>query len=245
MVALHKDAQETLRFYIDRYADYRKNGEYGTSSFWNWYYQIRNYIYQLDSEDSPIGDGLSYTMPNWGEIEFSRNIIGGEVYVLVTELKFNMVNFFNWIRYNRLPMRTPITSPTKSITSWDFADGYESYNGIYVVVSNNEMYSLAKKDKSLVINDWFDNITFPKLEKIEGVSTIGEGDKSNIKYLISTNLEVIHPAKIAIMNRRVINNAVSRAIDNLINEIIEDDRRRRIQRIVCETIERFINNMVA
>ncbi|MBO7417771.1 MAG: hypothetical protein J6U14_02410 [Bacteroidaceae bacterium] len=245
MVDISNRAQTLLNGYIDRYVDYRRRGEYGTSPFWNWYYQVRNYIYQLDSEDSPIGDGLSYTMPNWGEIKFSRNIIGGEVYVLVTNLIVNRTNFFNWIRYNRLPMRTPITSPTKSITSWDFADGYESYNDIHVVVSNNEMYSLANKDKSLVINDWFDNITFPKLEKIEGVSTIGEGDKSNIKYLISTNLEVIHPAKIAIMNRRVINNAVSRAIDNLINEIIEDDRQRKIRRIVRESIDRFINQIVA
>ena len=245
MVSLHKNVQKTLRWYIDRYVDYRRRDEYGTSSFWNWYYQIRNYIYQLDSEDSPIGDGLSYTMPNWGEIKFSRNIIGGEVYVLVTNLIVNRTNFFNWIRYNRLPSITPPPSPTQSITSWDFANGYEPYNGIFVVVSNNGMYSLANKDKSLVINDWFESITFPKVEEIEGVSTIGEGVTSNIKYLISTTLEVIHPAKIAIMNRRVINNAVSRAINNLINEIIEVDRQRRIHRIVRESIDRFINQIVA
>ena len=245
MVDIANRAQTLLNGYIDRYVDYRKNGEYGTSSFWNWYYQVRNYIYQLDSEDSPIGDGLSYMMPNWGEIKFSRSIIGGEVYVLVTNIIVNRTNFFNWIRYNRLPIRTPITSPTKSITSWDFANDYKPYNGIYVVVSNNGMYSLANKDKVLLIDRWFENITFPKVEEIEGVSTIGEGVTSNIKYLITSRLKVIHSAALAIKNRRIINSAVSRAINNLINEIIEEDRQRRIQRIVRETIERFINNLVA
>ena len=77
MVSLHKNAQETLKEYIDRYVNYRRRGEYGTSSFWNWYYQVRDYIYQLDNINTPLGDDLLYTMPNWGDIVFSRTIIKG------------------------------------------------------------------------------------------------------------------------------------------------------------------------
>lgn len=38
---------------------------------------------------------------------------------------------------------------------------------------------------------------------------------------------------------------ISESINNLIREVEEADRQRRIQRIVCETIERFISNLVA
>ena len=133
MVSLHRNAQLVLGKYIAKYVDFRRKGEYGTSSFWNWYYQVRNYIYQIDTTNSSLGSNLSYTMPNWGTIMFSRSIIGGGIYVLVTNIKINRTNFLNWIRYNSLPSRTPTPSPIQSIKSWKIDKHYKPYNGIYVV----------------------------------------------------------------------------------------------------------------
>lgn len=220
MIALNESAQTILRSYIDRYVDYRRQGEYGTSSFWNWYYQIRNYIYQLDSSNYPVGNGLVYNMPYWGAIEYSRSIIDGEVYVLVNEFRFNTVNFYNWIRFNLLPPRIPTTSPTQSITSWEFDKHYKPYNGIYVVVSNNGLYSLADKQKNLKIDKWFESITFPQVANIQGYSTIGEGTSSPFHYLITSDLRVIHPAEAAITNRRKFEKRLSRIVIEVINQYL-------------------------
>lgn len=251
MVELNSNAQTILLKLIDQYCDFHKQGEYGTSSFWNWYYQVRNYIYQLDRQSRPIGIGLNYTMQTWGDIYFSRVIVGGEVFVVVTDFEFNTTNFFNWICYNRLPSVTPQPSPTQTIISWDFDDNYEPYNEIYVVVSNNGLYSLTDKNKRLLINKWFDRITFPLNGAIDGIETIGQGTASNIKYLITPNLRVIHPAEIAVRNRRKIENKqymyriISESINKFLRGIVNEDRDVRIRRIVRESIDRYINKIVA
>lgn len=224
MVDLNDNAQRILLKLMGQYCDYHKKGEYGTSSFWNWYYQVRNYIYQLDKQNRPVGNGLKYTMQIWGDIFFSRTIIGGEVFVVVTDFDFNTRNFVNWIQYNILPARTPLPSTLQAITTWDFDNRYEPYKDIYVVVSNNGMYSLANKKKKLLINKWFDEITFPLIKNIEGIDTIGQGVAAKFNYIITPNLKVIHPAELAIMKRRKIEN------------------KQMIDRIITETINSYLRN---
>lgn len=251
MVSIDTSVQTVLDSLLERYSSTRNSGEYGTSSFWNWYYQVRNYIYQLDSINTPIGSKLLYTMPYWGTIEFSRSIIGGEIYVLVTNIRINRTNFINWIRFNRLHSRAPLPSLTQSITSWDFDNKYKPYNEIYVVVSNNGLYSLANKNRQLLIDKWFDEITFPLNKIIEGIETIGQGIASNINYLITPNLKIIHPAEIAIRNRRKIENKqyisriISESISKFIRSVVNENRDARIRRIVRESIDRYINKIVA
>ena len=218
MVEITGNAQRLLNRLTYQYCDFRRRGEYGTSSFWNWYYQIRNYVYSLDKYTHPLGEGLTYSMPIWGDIEFSRIIIGGEICVFVTDFKFNSRNFFNWILYNILPPKPSTLKPEKLITSWDFDRNYESYDGIYVVVSNNGLYSLTDVNKKLLINKWFTDIVFPKVKDVMGFDTIGQGCDSVFNYLITTNLRVVHPAEVAITNRRKIESVMS--LDNIITEII-------------------------
>ena len=97
MVDIGSDAQIILDSYVDRFADYRQKGEYGSSSFWNWYYQVRNYIYSLDKDRTQLGDNLSFSMRYWGEVIYSRKIVGKDVFVVVTNFRFNQRNFQNWI----------------------------------------------------------------------------------------------------------------------------------------------------
>lgn len=224
MVELNKNAENILLKLIDQYCDFHRQGEYGTNSFWNWYYQIRNYIYQLDKESYPIGIGLTYTMRIWGDIEFSRIIVGREVFVVVTDFDFNVTNFNNWIRFNRLPARTSTPNPIQSISSWTIDNKYEPYNGIYVVVSNNGLYSLADKHAKLKIGTWFENITFPLVKTIEGIDTIGQGTASHFNYLITPNLEVLHPAEVAIRNRRKFESRLERIIVETINNYLRRER---------------------
>ena len=220
MVELNKNAEKILLKLIDQYCDFHRQGEYGTSSFWNWYYQIRNYFYQLDKQNYPVGIGLAYTMQTWGVIEFTRIIIGREVSVVVTDFDFNVSNFNNWIRYNRLPPRTVTPSPTQSISSWTIDNNYEPYNGIYVVVSNNGLYSLADENNNLRIKKWFETITFPLIKKIEGIETIGQGTASHFNYLITPNLDVLHPAEVAIRNRRKLENRIPQIVMEVLNQYL-------------------------
>lgn len=217
MVDLNENAQRILLKLIVQYSDFHRRGEYGSSSFWNWYYQVRNYIYQLDKQNYPIGNGLKCTMKTWGDIEFSRLIIGREIFVVVTDFAFNEKNFNNWIRYNRLPSKKPKQSPTQSIVSWDFDNSFKSYKGTYVVVSNNGLYSLADKNCNLKINMWFETITFPLIKTVEGVDTIGQGTASHFNYLITPNLKILHPAEVAIRNRRKFEGKLERVIIETIN----------------------------
>ena len=63
MVDINNEAQSILDRYIDKYVDYRQKGEYGISSFWYWYYQVKNYINSLDQYDQPIGETLFGVKP--------------------------------------------------------------------------------------------------------------------------------------------------------------------------------------
>ena len=157
-------------------------------------------------------------MPIWGDIEFSRIIIGGDICVFVTDFNFNSRNFFNWTLHNILPPKLPSLNPEKAITAWDFDDDYESYNGIHVVVSNNGLFSLADDDRKLLINKWFKSIVFPEVKNVMGFDTIGRGCNSVFNYLITSNLKVIHPAEVAIANRRKIESIMP--LDCIITEVI-------------------------
>ncbi len=47
------------------------------------------------------GIGLTYEMPYWGEIRFSKHTIGNDIGILVTNITFNRANFFQFIKYYR------------------------------------------------------------------------------------------------------------------------------------------------
>jgi len=102
MVILESNAQSILDGYIDKYVDYRQQGEYGISSFWYWYYQVKNYINALDQYNKPLGDNLVFKMPQWGNIYFSREVIGNDIFVVVTAFKFNQSNFKKWITHKSM-----------------------------------------------------------------------------------------------------------------------------------------------
>jgi hypothetical protein len=102
MVILNANAQPILDGYVDKYVYYRQKDEYGISSFWYWYYQVKNYINALDQYNKPLGDNLVFKMPQWGKIYISREIIDNEIFVVVTDFKFNQRNFKKWITHKSM-----------------------------------------------------------------------------------------------------------------------------------------------
>lgn len=48
MIDYSSEAHYQLQDFIDRYCDYHYGVEYGTSAFWNWFYQVKNYVRSLD-----------------------------------------------------------------------------------------------------------------------------------------------------------------------------------------------------
>ena len=168
MVILDLNAQTILDEYVDKYVDYRKKDEYGTSAFWYWFYQVKNYVLILDQYSTPIGDGLVYRMPYLGNIIFSREIINGEIFVVVTDFDFNHRNFLRKI--NHQPLRGMyLSSPSIGHTSAPLTAKHQSfvlpekmkvlkgtyYNGLTIGYYNRK-YIILKSDRQPLVEKWFD-----------------------------------------------------------------------------------------
>lgn len=102
MIGLNKNAQYILDELIEQYVDYRCKDEYGISAFWYWFYQVKAYINTLDNKRKPVGDNLVYRMKYWGSIIYDKVIINNEIFVVVTNFKFNKTNFKKWINHESL-----------------------------------------------------------------------------------------------------------------------------------------------
>lgn len=102
MVLLSENALDILNDYIAKYSAYRLKGEYGISSFWYWVYQVKGYLNSLDIDDTPLGNNLTFTMPYWGGITYSRIIAGKDICVVVNSFSFNHSYFLKWINHKSL-----------------------------------------------------------------------------------------------------------------------------------------------
>ena len=79
-------------------------------------------------------------------------------------------------------------------------------------------------------------------------------DKSNFQWAFAFVVDEVNdiikitkmmPARFVTESTDDFNPIISESINKLINEIIDEDKRRRIQRIVCETTDKYINKMIA
>lgn len=80
-------------------------------------------------------------------------------------------------------------------------------------------YSLAGKGKNLVINKWFDSLSFPIQQQIENLQIIGYGSSNGIPYYIDNNLKIHHGAEIAQMQRRKIENMIHHVTTTIIESL--------------------------
>ena len=84
MIEITDNAQNILQSYIDKYADYRQKGEYGTSAFWNWYYQVRHELLSLDKQNL-------HSMEDYNKIH-AIGFIGDRVYSILPNGKINLLH---------------------------------------------------------------------------------------------------------------------------------------------------------
>lgn len=95
-------AAEQLTDLIERYNGFRTQGEYGVSAFWNWYYQVRNYVNSIEATCEQNSQYAIYQMPYWGKIIYSCTIVEGEWMVYIHEFKFRKKNFKAWLLHKEI-----------------------------------------------------------------------------------------------------------------------------------------------
>ena len=231
MVILNTYAQSILDSYIDKYVDYRQKDEHGISPFWYWYYQVRNYIYALDRYSSPVGNNLIYTMPRWGKIMFSRIIIGGEVFVVVTNLKFNQRYFKKWLQHK--------SSNTPPYSICDTCYGFSS-----VLYDNSQKYGILKSDGSQLVKLFFDDIInfHHSTENYDIIHAIGFiGDRV---YSISMNGEVtlLHISKNDYLSMK---HRYDEVIGRINGMVMKEDQKRILKDIIGKTVHKVLREHIS
>ena len=73
MVIIGNEIQSKLLTLINQYGDYRTKHEYGISAFWYWYYQVMNYLNNMDNLRISVGFNRKYRMPRWGTVIYTKN----------------------------------------------------------------------------------------------------------------------------------------------------------------------------
>ncbi|MDE6522691.1 MAG: hypothetical protein K2L17_07730 [Muribaculaceae bacterium] len=147
MVDLSKDAESILNSYLVKYAGYRTNGEKGISAFQNWYYQVSNYIINLDKIDINDGYNLSYQIPYWGSVIFTKVTLPYDTFILVTDFKFNEANFFQFIRYHRY-----------SRNGQPIVVGNLNYNYKLITNQGSRLYGIMTPYDEILIRPYYDRI---------------------------------------------------------------------------------------
>lgn len=102
MLDYSDDATIQLQNLILKYCDYHYGSEYGTSAFWNWFFQVRNQVRSLDAVCEQECERGVYRMPYWGDIIYSCHFVEGECLIYVHQFKFNKRNFNAWLKHNEV-----------------------------------------------------------------------------------------------------------------------------------------------
>ena len=216
MVDLNSNAQSILDNLIEKYVDYRKKGEYGISSFWYWYYQVKNYINTLDRYDKPLGDNLVFKMPQWGKIYFSREIIDNEIFVVVTNFKFNQSNFRKWITH-------------KSMQKFTYMEvGDAGYGYKIVQHDDTKKKSILSPQGKLLTKAVFDEIIgfYHHFGYDKNPTAIGIIDNRVYSIDMNGNTTMLHMSK-----------------DDFLNIKRNNEARQRVKRIIRESIREAIHRI--
>lgn len=206
MIQISTRAQAIIEGIFNRWSGFRLPGENGASAFQNWFYQLRNYVFSLDFDDGEYGTVKSFDMDYWGNIEYVRYYTEEGCYTRILNFNFNYKAIFNWITSFSYPPRPRNISYSKTINSYSFvsperATVLNNNSKVYAVQSDTNLYSLADKNKNLVIDKWFNSLTFPINQTIGKLQIIGHGTINGIPYYIDSNLKLHHGAEIALMQR--------------------------------------------
>lgn len=196
MVSINKNAQLILDIIIEQYADFRYLKGYGTSPFWWWYYQVRANIMQLDKIDLESGENLVHKMNYWGDIIYNKEIINGEVFVIIINFKFNDENLWNWIHNSTISnFKNKTTNNIKSqqINQSHLEYTVTDYNchGYRLVKTNKGLMNFVDKNNKLITNHWFSQ--YKTLKKPYGVNKVFVYINVNGKcYALGLDKQIYH-----------------------------------------------------
>lgn len=214
MIKISADAKAYINELNERYASQTYKQYYGKSPYRNWVTQIDRIVKSLEFSPNLFGEYLSYKT-DWGNIFYDRFKVNNEVVVYITDFNFNLRLLHNWFTRAIYPLIK--SQPTKPVVvnSFNYVRPFHIYRlsdgrQIYAVQSDSNLYSLADKNKKLVINKWFNSLTFPSIQNIGNLNIIGYGSINNILYYIDDSLKLYHGAVIAELQKKKIENIINR-----------------------------------
>lgn len=145
MVIISSNIQSQIQTLIEQYVDYRTNGEYGINAFWYWYYQVMNYLRNMDSIRLRVGFNLKYRMPKWGTVGYTKIVVGKDVIVYADTFIYSKRNLYNWL--NHKSNRNP------SYSVCDNCFGFKT-----ILYDNSQKYAILKPDGKRLVKPVFDDI---------------------------------------------------------------------------------------
>ena len=226
MIDISPTVQAYLHRLNNRYASQTYKQYYGKSPYRNWVIQIYNKMKTREQNPNKFGEGLSYRT-DWGDIVYNRVRIGEDILVYITDFKFNLRVLHNWFTRAIYPTTTTHSGTSSTVNSFNYVRPFRKStlsNGIqvYAVQSDTNLYSLADKNKNLLIDKWFNSLTFPSEQNIGNIHIIGNGNISGIPYYIDDTLKLHHGAEIANIQRQkvesIVNNIVAMIVESLKKE---------------------------
>lgn len=185
----------------NRYASQTYKRFYGKSPYRNWQIMLDRLFCSLESNTYEFGTGLIYPS-QWGQIIYSRSKIGDDILTTIDNFRFDYRLLHNWFT-NAIYPSAPATAPSRQIiNSFSYMKPFRTIvlangNAVYAVQSDTHLYSIADKNKNLVLNKWFNSLDFPLNQTIGNLHIIGYGTIDKIPYYIDEDLKLHHGAEIA------------------------------------------------
>ena len=182
-------------------------------------------------------------MKYWGEIDFIRYRSKEGVYTRILNIKFNVTAIDNWVKKHQYPSSntTKRSLDTPNVNSIVFVQPLRSItlpngNVIYAVQTRNKFYTLADKEKNIVLRKWFNSLQIPLDYKIGNIHIVGKGSVNGVPFYIDDSLNLHHGAEIAMIQNPNKFESINRQQTIRLTEA-------QFKRILTECITKIINEI--
>lgn len=244
MLYISNDAKKILQTYRDDYVFHKTPQEYGSSAFWNWYYQICDNIYSLDRENLDDGYSQTFSMNYWGDIIYSKKTFGnGNFLVVIEDFKFDDDNFQKWLNHDEIRDRTTRTQPnsqTPITQNWHTSG--TCTNGFQIVWCEDEynhtIYNYSYKGKIVYTKNDGTPMTFTKVTDFKNNTAYASYYKW--QYVLKSDGECIRLGNTDMMQHKERN--VPQAEYNHYRRYGLGDNTERIGQIISEAINSYLND---
>lgn len=244
MIKISINARTILQTYRDGYVFHKSPQEYGSSAFWNWYYQILDNMYSLDREDLNDGNNLTFSMNYWGYITYSKKTFdNGHFLVVIEDFKFDDDNFQNWLNHRGIIDRTTRTQPnsqTPMVQNWNTSGTCS--NGFQIVWYEDEhchtIFNYSYNGNIVYTKNDGTPMTFTKVSDFKNNTAYASYYKW--KYVLKSDGECIRLGNTDMMPHKERN--VSQAEYNHYKRYGLGDNTERYGQIISEVINSYLRN---